>query len=195
MYAGDLEIYRNGMDELLLTEHCHENPESNDMNLCVYGKLGLMCPNCFNVTKHQITISGRTVISADHNNDIAPWLDRVYVAYECPACKSHNVNLIELDPNIADAISILNKKGYRTLYCCEGHGNESIDAYIYFESKPLLDKFTHTIPITWYVDYDWIIKYNKFIIRSDAASYAEAMLDIYEWAKELPDLSLYVLMR
>ena len=27
----------------------------------------------------------------------------------------------EIDENIAFSISLLNKKGYRTQYCCEGH--------------------------------------------------------------------------
>lgn len=32
--------------------------------------------------------------------------------------------IIEADDNIAEAISVLNKKGYRTEYCCGGHINE-----------------------------------------------------------------------
>lgn len=38
-----------------------------------------------------------------------------------------NSELIMLDENIADIISVLNKKGYHTVSCCEGHLN--VDEY------------------------------------------------------------------
>lgn len=32
--------------------------------------------------------------------------------------------IIEVDDDIAEAISLLNKKGYKTKYCCSGHANK-----------------------------------------------------------------------
>ncbi|MEG1146726.1 MAG: hypothetical protein RSE21_04775 [Bacilli bacterium] len=34
-------------------------------------------------------------------------------------------NVFEVDEDIADTISVLNKKGYKTLFCCSGHVRDS----------------------------------------------------------------------
>ena len=51
--------------------------------------------------------------------------------------KNPNEKLIEVDDNIAYAICVLNKKGYKTEFCCEGH-YKPINEY----SRQLMEKNT-----------------------------------------------------
>lgn len=189
MYAEDLENYKRDMDDLIHAHHTREKGNDNSMTVHSYGTLALMCPHCYSISKHHITIDGRVSITVDHTikHNILPWM---YCSYmderECMQCGEYANKLIELDPNIADTISILNRKGFYTKFCCEGHGDDTQNCpYIYFQNKYLMDCYAHTIPITWYVDIS-DIRNGNFIIRSESANYEECLLDIYEWAKGLP---------
>ena len=64
---------------------------------------------------------------------------------------------IEIDSKLAFQISILNKKGYKTKFCCSGHALENfITTYIYFEDK------IDSCPEDWYIDDDgYIIRGNR----------------------------------
>lgn len=44
-------------------------------------------------------------------------------------------NVFEVDDDIAETISILNKKGYRTTYCCSGHEDLQMGGYIYLPKE------------------------------------------------------------
>ena len=65
-----------------------------------------------------------------------------YMNYVCPYCMNTLDNctcdlfppyhLIFIDKNIQEHIRILNKKGYRTTACCEGHKEVCITTYIAF---------------------------------------------------------------
>lgn len=44
-------------------------------------------------------------------------------------------NVFEVDDDIAETISILNKKGYRTTYCCSGHVDPEISSFIYIPKE------------------------------------------------------------
>ena len=48
-------------------------------------------------------------------------------------------NIIEVDPDIAEAISLLNKKGYKTKACCSGHAL-NLDYYKQVCDLSLLDE-------------------------------------------------------
>lgn len=149
--------------------------------------LGLMCPYCYtyNIVKFHQTSS--ILIECD---DIT--LDYTYILRLwklCSVCDKER-QLIQVDPNIVEAISIFNKKGYITDFCCEGHGDGS--AYILFKNHDI-DKYLYDLPITWYDDlmdrktYFGSPKYTiRTCIRSDSCNYKEAMLDILEFASSLP---------
>ena len=49
-------------------------------------------------------------------------------------------NVFEVDEDIADTISILNKKGYYTKYCCSGHVKDPNIYYMYKEESILENK-------------------------------------------------------
>lgn len=87
--------------------------------------------------------------------------DILYSKYhKCTKCDFKNndeeVN-IEIDSKLAFQISILNKKGYKTKYCCSGHSlDEWVGTYIYFEDK------IYSCPEDWYIDDDgYIIRGNR----------------------------------
>lgn len=44
-------------------------------------------------------------------------------------------DVFEVDDDIAETISILNKKGYRTTYCCSGHVDPEINSFIYIPKE------------------------------------------------------------
>lgn len=86
--------------------------------------------------------------------------DILYSKYhKCTKCDFNNheeVN-IEIDSKLAFQISILNKKGYTTKFCCSGHAlDEWVSSYIYFEDK------IDSCPEDWYIDNDgYIIRGNR----------------------------------
>lgn len=158
-----------------------------------YGTIGLMCPHCFhvfyatiNLTCYVSVITERGLIDVLQNT--------VYETDICESCGKY-AKLIELDPNIAETISLLNKKGYLTKFCCEGHNERRRDnGYIYFKDRSIED-YLHTLPISWYIDLEDIRKlwyeFNPnrgYVIRCDSFNKAEALYDINQWAKTLPTL-------
>ena len=85
------------------------------------------------------------------------------VYFKCHKCtksdfknNDEEVN-IEIDSKLAFQISILNKKGYKTKFCCSGHAlDEWVSSYIYFEDK------IDSCPEDWYIDDDgYIIRGNR----------------------------------
>ena len=51
-------------------------------------------------------------------------------------CKCAIKNFVEIDDDIVDIITSLNKKGYATEFCCSGHAkNELIHIYISFSGE------------------------------------------------------------
>lgn len=70
-------------------------------------------------------------------------------------------NYIVLDPGIAPSISILNKKGYFTKFCCEGHpyvtseyysGDDSMERYIREDKEDIHNCISY--PGEFYVMFD-----------------------------------------
>ena len=94
---------------------------------------------------------------------------------------------IEIDSKLAFQISILNKKGYKTKFCCSGHALENfITTYIYFEDK------IDSCPEDWYIDDDgYIIRGNRnrdwveldFITRENILTNYNA--NLLKWVLEL----------
>jgi len=77
-------------------------------------------------------------------------------AFICRHCKKI-VKGIELDELIIPIISILNKKGYKTKYCCSGHGLDSLVS-MKRKSADLINN--------WYIMFDGLYKYKELNLDS-----------------------------
>ena len=162
-------------------------------NISYKSYLGLMCPFCYEFKIIKINHSNYIAIdnSCIEDEDIQT-IDAIYnlkLWHKCSNCK-REIESIQIDPNLTKAISIFNKKGYFTEFCCEGHGD--INPYILFRDHTI-DKYLYKLPITWYDDladrktYFGNALYTlRTCIRSDKCNYKEAMLDILEFASSLP---------
>ena len=74
---------------------------------------------------------------------------KAYINYVCPYCWNTlnkcscdlfpPYHLIFVDQNIQEHIRILNKKGYRTTSCCEGHREVCINTYVAFADNYFKD--------------------------------------------------------
>lgn len=126
-------------------------------------------------------------------------------------CIIYNNNFVEIDENILNVIIALNKKGYATKFCCEGHidyDDSGIETgitapYIAFEDGIHLP----SIPEDWELDIttelmndDYkLINGNWESIYAMEAAYAtdfysakfNALINLYDWVKDLPDIGGY----
>lgn len=115
-----------------------------------------------------------------------------YENYNIKICKcgKEDVEAFELDNDIASAISKLNKKGFYTLYCCSGHKDGSIEGYILFKNKDILD-YLYLLPISWDIDLEWLKHIGSVKIISDKyeQNKDEYLNDLSEFVNNLPDIS------
>lgn len=110
-------------------------------------------------------------------------------------------SLFEVDEFIAPIISILNKKGYYTRYCCSGHyiddemgdyGCSNNDCYIMFVNNGDM-KYMKSLPEGFVLEEDNNY-FDSFVIRkqyknNDMNRYVEimdTMKELYEWALKIP---------
>lgn len=79
--------------------------------------LAFICPKCFHIVplKCKFTVNGLS-----KENDL--FMNETYMRshYICPECKKR-VHVFICDKNIAKAVQLTNKIGYKTVYSCEGH--------------------------------------------------------------------------
>lgn len=195
MNVGELETFykscndvKNKYIEYVDSDKFNNEKDNRYINESIKGKIGLMCPKCFNILKRNISIKYEIIIDTTKPNiddNLYTITDTACMFKKCNVCESKNIKLIVLDESISDAISILNKLGYKTKYSCSGHEDYNTTGYILFENDSIL-KVIHTLPITWTLDLDDIRKFNQICIRSYAESYYESILDLNEWVKSLP---------
>lgn len=195
MTVGDVENYKDYITSDLRRRKGRINSSHHQYKLRKnMAYIGFMCPDCYDYTIDKFKF-GLSI--TEQNNDkfslIKPKREIPPMGYVhgCPNCGGVD-SLIAIDPNIIKVISILNKKGYKTKYCCEGHNCDSIpQAYIYFEkdfgSSPeeFKNAIIYDLPITWYFDLVSYKELNHLTIRSEYINHNEAMIDILNWALNL----------
>ena len=183
----------------------------NKKHVMITDHIGCMCPKCFSVKEMDIVFSD--VISPVYEDEFKDSYVSNEIYGKCPKCGKH-VKFIQLDINIAEIVGILNRKGYYTAYCCEGHLEENNDGimefnspYIYFyywSDTEILE--TYPLPNTWHIQPDdkecrifsirdticdntpkSIEDYDDYIELVESSWDQEKSLsDIYEWALSLP---------
>lgn len=150
----------------------------NIINIKRDREVALMCPKCFNL----IHCNQKVYLHAEVKGieDDVDLLSRTVYRIDCPICKVR-ADQIELDVGIAEQVSHLNKKGYKTNYCCEGHG--SGNTYISFETyKPT------NVPEGWIVrEYAPNVLERKTIGNEGKIEEIERLSD---WVSNLKDISV-----
>ena len=108
-----------------------------------------MCPGCLKVYDIKQLKSEMPIILYSDSTTY-------YHAYiSCPdiTCDSGGYDsegLFEIDELMIEPISILNRCGYKTKFCCSGHTYTSqSESYIYFESEEYMPQ---TLPKNWSKD-------------------------------------------
>lgn len=145
----------------------------------------LMCPECFDIVG---TIKQKLEVEFFSNKNgkkkIYGHNIRFMIDGYCDTCDQYIDEFIEIDADIAATISLLNQKGWKTLFCCAGHENSTL-AYIYFKNNKYL-KYIKTVPNGWKIDVkDYTIR-KEFIIRAKYNCYDK--YELYDWAESLPML-------
>lgn len=158
--------------------------------------VAIMCGKCFGIYEAEYTT---VQISSLYSKESPLFLsinnNPIHIE-QCKYCNQRYPISIELDINIAQSISIFNKKGYSTKFCCESHNNGD-QGYIYFKNNKILDYIDY-LPDSWYLDLTDIkepifdlemgrpVNKSNIIIRTDYYSFENSMIDILEFAKSLP---------
>lgn len=105
---------------------------------------------------------------------------------ECECKKTKSYRTIEIDENMVDIISRLNRKGYETGYCCEGHPTGT---YILMGSIPSLPKYAqYQHGSIYYNQYDVVVRQSKGKYTYEEEKEC-ALKYIREWAEQLPPRS------
>lgn len=76
-------------------------------------------------------------------------------------CKIPNLPLEEIDPKCREFVYLLNKYGFKTIYCCQGHKNGS-QYYIMFDESVTDEKICELIFKLWR-GYSPSYDFNKWV--------------------------------
>lgn len=116
--------------------------------------------------------------------------ERINYCLNCFKTESHckceqKKSIILLDTNMVDIITILNKKGYETKFCCESHPYQYMPSlYILFRND--MSCLKDDIPKSFHIDTD-----NKRLIKicKSIKEKKDGLKDLLEWVIKLPDIS------
>lgn len=171
----------------------HENGHSNTAIIRHHkSTMKLMCPDCYALYTADVKYDVNTFVDMKEDRNITLDMRPSFIGI-CPKCfiRPDGTRFIPLDYNIAEIISVLNKKGYTTSHCCEGHENAG-DQYIKFAYNIInfdnMNNALENLPLGWKKEVDLISKH--IIIRSKR--YTEKNEEI-DWRQNLIDLYLYVM--
>lgn len=98
---------------------------------------------------------------------------------KCSICGCREKNIV-LDYNIARSIQLFNRKGFKTSFCCEGHGK--FQPYVTFKSAFIL-LYKDMLPLTWTFEI-----YNDYVPRiySEKRGWEDAIYELALFAEGLP---------
>lgn len=101
-------------------------------------------------------------------------------------CKcEHKKNITLLDDNMIDIITILNKKGYKTKFCCESHPYQYMpNLYVMFQKDISCQK--DNIPESFHIDME-----NKRLIKicKSIKAKKDGLKYLLKWCIELPEFN------
>lgn len=167
----------------------------------IKGTIGFFCPRCYKPIYATTDYKDNT--HGTHKGEVC-----INLTYDinCPRCGYSFIwDSHPLDPNITNALAILNSKGYKTLFSCEGHYVNKCNDYAYiFFKYPNQRHVLKYIPIEkpWSLrkceDNTFIIKpYNIKVLHKNSTAFCiEASGDtkledrinaLNTWVKRLPE--------
>lgn len=153
------------------------------------GKIGIltgMCTKCYRLRRFKTEF-----LPVDHEE--IPWRIKGTKPCECG-----NNRFVTLDDHIAETISLLNRKGYLTYFCCEGHpvkdgvSPEEHAGYVFFQENITEVLSKHPLPESWYLETEHLRneKFDNRTIRETIPkegrySTKKRIDDLYKWAVSL----------
>ena len=197
-------------DELI--RFCYDNRsysygDSDSINHSFNGYLGFYCPKCF----YPFLVHARINIDLEYKHYFAnDEEDNINFCTNytitCPKCGQSSTYDHYLDPAITPNIALLNKKGYKTLFSCQGHNHRrdysnndtwgpvdsflNYGAYIMFCKEVNMENIIkkYPLPSIWKLDtYPYLA--NGIVIRcdDDHDDLMLRMVTLYDWINMLPD--------
>jgi len=137
-------------------EKCNKNIKDIDHIINDY----LFCPKCMTVKRINAIINNDSNIDIDYHRLVCSFNEK------CPSCRD---DMVILDSDITESVINLNKKGYKTEYCCSGHDDRNTNsAYISFNESQHY-KFNNILPPEEWcydnIDDGYIFNHNEVCIR------------------------------
>ena len=151
------------------------------------GVITFWCKHCNDtVTLHTRMNSYQHYIMNENSNLI---LQPSFWYVPIMRCNKCHDDMIELDPNISNAIIKLNDKGYETKYCCEGYHNDiEVFPYIWFEKPIENEVYKYQLEYPWQLDDDYTIRCNMHNGDGDIAIFEIVLQKLNEWVNRLPNI-------
>ena len=156
----------------------------------LFGFIGLMCPYCYNYIIRSVRQNNSIFVEQDENStdeDLELWgySDTNFRLNKCKCCGVENINLIQIDVNLVDIISILNKKKYYTKFCCESHDNDD-NGYIMFEDRSIMNHM-YNLPLSVNFNISSFKQTGIIKIEFEYCNKTDALIELAEWATSLPE--------
>lgn len=135
---------------------------------CGYGDyIGLMCPHCYcyvivradnrqriyhiDGSRHPDAKPGQIELGTGKPVPDFKILPSRSYHWVCPECGVDLDQVDHIDPNIVPIISLLNKKGYETEFCCEGHEDVMTSDYSHVSEEDL-NEIDYSFPYIKFID-------------------------------------------
>lgn len=161
------------------------------------GTLGFVCPTCGEISFIPTYLKYETDVNHESEEAIFP-VFRV----KCLHCEEKFNTIADYDPNIVYILYDLNRKGYKTVYSCEGHVDSCGISlpYISFADKTICDTIAPPTGWVWTNDSKKVL--TLYYDMSDEAQYKilddfnhnsitedwkeQAFIDLATWVSDLP---------
>jgi hypothetical protein len=111
-----------------------------------------MCPKCYSLFDCKIGYKYNFKVETDNDLIMMDFND-VSIVGHCKHCK-YTVYFILIDEKLSEIISTLNKKGYYTEFCCEGHFNKDENGDIFYDDAYIMFSEEGTMRLEYFMDYN-----------------------------------------
>ena len=184
----------------------YEESNQSQIKESYSGYAGTICPFCLKPNIIKLSWKYNMQLIEIPDVEEPAFGATITVNLTCPGCGNFYSCASFLDPNITSIIAELNRKGYHTIFSCEGHDNSSYkdeygedigysQPYIYFTKdggrKVLRELHKYPLPNPWFLDMTDFNDGRKIIIRckDDSSNFnkvKERLEPLAKWVDSLP---------